>query len=151
MINRWMCAAFLAAFAAQAEVPGGSARFVGGSVAGWATGTAGRIDTVSQDTFVFSTAGHTARIPYVRIKSVEYGQETSRRVLLAWMISPIFLLSKARAHFVTLHFVDENGKQQALVLRVDKRSIRSTLAILEARTGRTVEYQDSEARKYRRG
>ena len=82
---------------------------------------------------------------------IEYGQEVSRRVVLAWVISPIFLLLKARAHFVTLGFTDETGKHQAIVLRVDKHLIRSELAALEARTGHTVQYQDAEARKFRHG
>jgi hypothetical protein len=59
----------------------------------------------------------------------------------------VLLLSKSRKHFVTLGFVDSEGIQQALVLRVDKGDIRSMLASLEARSGRRVEYQDGEARK----
>ncbi len=43
----------------------------------------------------------------------------------------------------------EDGKQQAMVFRVDKNSIRSTLAGLEARTGLKVQYQDEQARKAR--
>jgi hypothetical protein len=44
-------------------------------------------------------------------------------------------------------YEDIEGKQQALVFRVEKGDIRSVLASLEARTGRRVEYQDDEARK----
>jgi hypothetical protein len=41
----------------------------------------------------------------------------------------------------------EEGKQQALVFRVDKADIRATLVSLEARTGLKIQYQDPEARK----
>jgi len=63
----------------------------------------------------------------------------------------MFLLSKSRKHFVTLGYVDEDGRQQVLVLRIDKGDIRSVLTGLEAKTGRRVEYQDGEARKAGKG
>lgn len=65
----------------------------------------------------------------------------------AVLISPILLLSKQRKHFVTLGYTDGDGKQQAVVVRIEKGDIRSVLTGLEARTGRRVEYQDDEARK----
>jgi len=63
----------------------------------------------------------------------------------------MLLLSKEHKHFVTLGYVDAEGKQEVLVFRVDKGDIRSVLAGLEARTGRRVEYQDGEARKAGKG
>ncbi|MEP6961160.1 MAG: hypothetical protein ABI995_03730, partial [Acidobacteriota bacterium] len=78
---------------------------------------------------------------------IEYGQQVDRRLALALVISPIFLLSKSRRHFLTIGYADENGAQQAMVFRVDKNSIRAVLVALEARTGRKIEYQDPEARK----
>jgi len=59
-------------------------------------------------------------------------------------------LEFARAHAaekgLTIGYTDQ-GKQQALVFRVDKSAIRATLATLEARTGLKVTFQDQEARK----
>jgi hypothetical protein len=75
----------------------------------------------------------------------------SRRYAEAILLSPVFLLSKSRKHFVTVGYADADGKQQALVFRVEKGDIRSVLAALEARTGRRVEYQDQEARKAGKG
>jgi hypothetical protein len=89
----------------------------------------------------------TARIPYRKINLIEYGQDVGRRYVLAVLVSPIFLLSKARAHYITLGYTDDTGRQQAIVLRVDKRSVKTTLAMLEARTGRAVRFRDEEARK----
>jgi hypothetical protein len=57
------------------------------------------------------------------------------------------MLSKSRKHFLTVGYLGEDGKQQALVFRVDKNDIRATLANLEARTGLRIQYQDAEARK----
>ena len=70
---------------------------------------------------------------------------------MAVVISPMFLLSKKRRHFVTIGYADDQGKQQALVFRVDKNDIRATLVSLEARTGLKIQYQDQEARKASKG
>jgi hypothetical protein len=140
----------LAILCASAAQSGGQATYVGGTLAAFQSGLKGTIQTASQDAFVFEARTSTLRVPYGRITSVEYGQEANRRVLLALVVSPLFLLLKARGHFVTLHFTDENGKHEVVVLRVDKRLIRAELSTLEAKTGRAVEYQDAEARRYRR-
>jgi hypothetical protein len=50
-----------------------------------------------------------------------------------------------------LGYVDAEGKQQALVFRLEKGDIRAILAALEARTGRRIEYQDADARKAGKG
>jgi hypothetical protein len=70
---------------------------------------------------------------------------------MAAVISPLFLLSKKRQHFLTVGFSDAQGKQQALVFKVDKKKIRSVLVALEARTGLKVQFQDQEARKAGKG
>ena len=69
-----------------------------------------------------------------------------RRYLAAVVISPLFMLAKKRQHFLTVGFQDDDGRQQALVFRVDKNDIRLTLVALEARTGQQVQFQDDEAR-----
>lgn len=125
------------------------AEYLGGSVAGVPRGN-GKILTSDSDLFIFELPGSTRRIPYQKINLIEYGQEVSRRLLLAYTLSPMFLLSKSRKHFVTVGYRDEKDEQQAMVLRVDKSSVRSVLAVLEARSGRIVQYQDEEARKFRR-
>ena len=89
------------------------------------------------------------RVAYDRVNLVEYGQQVDRRLALALVISPVFLLSKSRKHFLTIGYSGEDGKQQAMVFCVDKNSIRPTLAGLEARTGLKVQYQDEQARKAR--
>ena len=86
---------------------------------------------------------------YERVNLIEYGQQVDRRLALALVISPVFLLSKSRKHFLSIGYTDESGRQQAMVFRVDKSSIRSVLVSLEARTGQKVQYQDEQARKAR--
>jgi hypothetical protein len=71
--------------------------------------------------------------------------------LTAVLISPLFLLSKKRQHFLTVGYSDEEGRQQAMIFRVNKDDIRAMLVSLEARTGRKVEFQDDDARKAGKG
>ena len=120
-----------------------------GHCAQLAEGAQGSI-TLTDDRYLAFYAGKTQiRVAYDRIDLVEYGQQVSRRLAMALVISPVFLLSKSRKHFLTIGYSGEDGKQQAMVFRVDKNSIRPTLAGLEARTGLKVQYQDEEARKAR--
>jgi hypothetical protein len=48
---------------------------------------------------------------------------------------------------LTIGWKDEQDKQHAAVLELGKSVIRTTIATLEARTGKKVDYQDDEARK----
>jgi len=124
--------------------------YIGGTAA-LAEGTRGAI-ALSDERYLAFYAGKTqVRVAYERVNLLEYGQQVDRRLALALVLSPVFLLSKSRKHFVTIGYVDQQGKQQALVFRVEKSDIRSLLAGLEARTGRRIEYQDGEARKALKG
>jgi hypothetical protein len=127
------------------------AEYVGGTIAVIENGKSGAIESSDERYFAFYAKGAQLRVPYDRIDLIEYGQKVNRRLLEAIVISPMFLLSRSRKHFLTVGYRDENGKQQALVFRVDKNDIRATLVSLEARTGLKVQYQDSEARKAGRG
>jgi hypothetical protein len=130
-----------------AAEPGVKIQVVGGTIVDAAAKPGGRLDFTGNETLVVKASKNAILIPYTRINTLEYGQNVSRRYAEAVLISPVLLLSKSRKHFVTVGFQDTDGKQQALVFRVDKGDIRSVLAALEARTGRRVEYQDQEARK----
>ena len=70
------------------------------------------------------------------INLVEYGQKVDRRYVAAVVLSPLFLLSRKREHFLTVGYMDEDGQQQAMIFRVKNQAdIRSALVSLEARTG----------------
>jgi hypothetical protein len=131
----------------MAAEPGVKAQFIGGTLAGVPAKSAARLDLTSAEALLFHCGQTELRIAYQKINTVEYGQNVSRRYAAAILISPVLLLSKARKHFVTIGYADSEGKQQALVFRVEKGDIRPVLASLEARTGRRIEFQDDEARK----
>jgi hypothetical protein len=138
--------ALAASALAQARV-----EYAGGTVGEITVGSQGSLEASDNLYFAFYAKKSQVRVPYDHINLVEYGQQVSRRLVLAVAISPAFLLSKSRKHFLTVGYTDEDGKQQALVFRVDKNGIRATLVSLEARTGLKVQYQDEEARKAGRG
>ena len=127
------------------------AEYVGGTVPALASGAAGSVEIADQEYFAFYAKGTQVRVPYQRINLIEYGQKVDRRFLAALLISPVFVLSKSRKHFLTVGYADDGGRQQAIVFRVDKNSIRPVLAGLEARTGLKIQYQDAEARKAGKG
>ena len=137
--------------AVKAAEPGIKAQFIGGTLPGVSAKSEARLNLTGADALVFRCRGAELQISYQRINTLEYGQNVSRRYAAAILISPVLLLSKSRKHYVTLGYVDVEGKQQALVFRIGKGDIRSVLAGLEARTGRRIEYQDAEARKAGKG
>ena len=153
MFARFLRCSLLLLVGLRCEAPdsGGKAEYVGGTLATLKQGDEGTIRTTDKVNFEYGTNQAMVRVPYERINLLEYGQNVSRRVLLAFAVHPMFLLSKKRAHFLTVGYQDDEGKQQALVFRVDKKHIRMLLASLEARTGLKVQFQDEEARKAGRG
>jgi hypothetical protein len=130
-----------------AAQPGFRAQLVGGTLPEISAKSSARLDLTGRESLALASGKMEVRIVYSKVNSIEYGQSVSRRYAAAILISPVLLLSKSRKHFVTLGYSDSEGKQQALVFRVEKGDIRTVLASLEARTGRRIEYQDDEARK----
>ncbi len=140
----WLLVALASLAEAQTSV-----EYAGGTVQQLEAGTKGSIVLTDDRYLAFYGGKEQMRVAYDQIDLVEYGQQVSRRLVMAMVLSPVFLLSKSRKHFLTIGYSDEDGKQQAMVFRVDKNSIRSTLASLEARTGLKIQYQDEQARKAR--
>jgi hypothetical protein len=97
-------------------------------------------------------------IPYDQVLDIEYGQKAGRRVgaaiATAILIAPVglfLLFSKKRKHFVTIGYKDTEGKEQVAVFELGKDIVRTTLPILEARSGKKITYQDEEAKKASKG
>jgi hypothetical protein len=128
------------------NIPGSHVEYLGGTRPDIPGNCSGEIRTTDQVFFVFVSKHVEVKVPYERINLLEYGQKVSRRYVQAVVISPLLLLAKKRQHFLTVGFQDDDGKQQAMVFRVEKSDIRLALVTLEARTGQQVQYQDEEAR-----
>jgi hypothetical protein len=147
---RWVLL-FLAGLSVAAANAGARAEYVGGTRADLTNGWSGTVEAIDEEFFVFYSKKASVRIPYRSINLIEYGQKVDRRYWEAVLISPVFALSKRRAHFLTVGYTDESNREQALIFRVDKADIRAMLVSLEARTGRKVQFQDEEARKAGKG
>ena len=131
--------------------PASRVSYVGGTLSQLPAKASGTLSIADEDSFSFQAAGTTIKVAYRDVNMLEYGQRVSRRYAEAILISPVFLLAKRRAYFLTVGYTDDEGKQQAMVFQVSSKQIRSVLVCLEARSGRKVEYQDDEARKSGKG
>jgi autotransporter adhesin len=130
-------------------VSGKQVRYAGGTIADIAQNATGSLDLTDQAA-LFTTKDGKAKIvmPYANIESLEYGQKAGRRVGAAVVVSPLFLFSKTRKHFLTIAFTDEQGQKQGVVFELSKGIVNQTLSTLETRTGKKVEDESDEARKY---
>jgi hypothetical protein len=131
----------------QAGAPARKATYRGGTITQLEVSQNGELSLESADQLVFDADSADLQIAYSSIQQIEYGQNAGRRLGLAIAVSPLFLLSKKRNHFLTIHFVDQRGDSQAVVFELGKKIVRAALAALEARTGLRIEYEDEEARK----
>jgi hypothetical protein len=128
------------------------AEYVGGTVTSIPEKTEGTFDTKNDTAIVFTPKkGAPLTIPYASISEIEYGQKAGRRVGVAILVSPLALFSKKRKHFLTLTYTDAAGTDQAAVFELGKDIIRTSLTIVETRSGKEIEFQDDEARKAGRG
>lgn len=128
-------------------VPATGAVYRGGTIRDLEPPAKGELTTRDEDRFQFLHKSGIISAPYREVNLLEYGQKAGRRLSLAIVVSPLFLLSKKRRHYLTIGYVDEQGEQQALVFELGKRVVRSTLAGLEARTGLAVDYENEQARQ----
>ena len=149
-----LAATFLLETVALAGIGSRTTMYVGGTLP-IKEMTEGKSSTADEKVFVFEyRTGKqmtTIKIPYEKVDALEYGQKAGRRLGLAIAVTPLAPFSKKRRHFLTVNYLDDADKQQAAVFELGKDIVRTSLASLEARTGRKVEYQDEEARKSGKG
>lgn len=129
-------------------VDGNKAAYIGGTLTDIKEKAEAPLVTTNDTAIVFDAKKHgKVDIPYGAITSLEYGQKAGRRVAVAVMVSPLALFSKKRNHYLTISFTDLQGKEQAAVFELGKDIVRTTLKVIETRSGKTIEYQDEDARK----
>lgn len=136
---------------ALAAVRGKEVMYVGGTIKNVPEATKGTLDTDDDKVLVFTSPQGRFEIPYDKITSLEYGQKAGRRLGVALVITVWALFSKKRKHFLTIGFKDAEGKPQGVVLEVPKGTPKTTITIIEARSGQKVEYESEEAKKHVHG
>jgi hypothetical protein len=141
---------------AAAAVRGKSVRYVGGTVSVFKAAVDGTWD-IAEKAVVFTAEkdGGKVSIPYDKIETLEYGQKVGRRLGVATagalIVSPLFLLflfSKKRKHFLSISYLDEEGKKQGAVFELAKGIVKESLTTLESKSGKKVEFESEEARKH---
>jgi hypothetical protein len=149
MMRAFVPAVLLSIPSAAYAVDSQGAMFVGGTVSEVKPKTEGQAIVTDPDAyeFVAKKGGGKIRIPWKNIDTIEYGQNASRRIKSAILLSPLALFHKARKHMVSLSYKDEQGVDQAIVLEIGKNNYRTSLAALKAKSGKVVACQDEDAAK----
>lgn len=139
------CVLFVATLAA---VDSEKAVYMGGTITTVKAKAEGTFATTHPELAQFATKKDgTLDIPYKAIKELEYGQKVGRRVKTGILVSPLALFSKARAHYLTITYTDDGAAEQAVVFELGKNIVRTTLKVLETRSGKPIIFQDEEAKK----
>jgi hypothetical protein len=154
--------ASLLAPAAATALDGKKAAYFGGTAAVFAGAknpVEGRLDTASPEALVLTAdkkpfVGQELRIPYSRIIDVEYGQKAGRRVGTAIattaLLGPVGLLTlfaKKRQHYLTIGYAGDDGTDQVAVIELGNDIVRTTLPIVETRSGKTIKHLDEDAKE----
>lgn len=125
--------------------------YMGGTLTGIEERAEGRLNTTSQDVWILDAGKKgSVTIPYTSVSELEYGQKAGRRVAVGILISPWALFSKKRNHYLTITFADSSGTEQAAVFELGKNIVRTSLKILEVRTGKEIQFQQANPRRLRR-
>jgi hypothetical protein len=78
-------------------------------------------------------------IDYGAVKSLLYEQANKPRYTEAVLISPLFLLSHSKKHFLTIQYTDSAGAGQFVIVHLDKKNAQQAIAAAESQTGKTVD------------
>ena len=78
-------------------------------------------------------------IPYDKMKSLLYEKTSKPRYAEAILVSPFFLFSKTKKHFLSIQYTDANGAGAFCMLHMDKGNSTDIVNTAEAETGKHVE------------
>jgi hypothetical protein len=74
-----------------------------------------------------------------KIKSMLYEKTSKPRYAEAILISPFFLFTHSKKHFLTIQYTDDGGQGKFALIHMDKGNARDIVAAAEAETGKRVE------------
>jgi hypothetical protein len=78
-------------------------------------------------------------VKYDSIKTILYEKTSTPRYAEAVLISPLFLFSHSKKHFLTIQYTDDAGVGKFVIIHLDKKNAREAVAMAEAQTGKKVE------------
>ena len=115
------------------------ATYVGGTLHEIAEGAAGTVAFPDKERMVLLTGGRFTVVPFRGVSGLEYGLTDRMRGIVF----------KKKSHYLSVTYQDPAGDTQGMVLELDGEEFRPVLTMLEARTGRKVQYQDPKAARER--
>jgi hypothetical protein len=83
-------------------------------------------------------------IPDDKIKSILYEKTSKPRYAEALLISPFFLFTHSKKHFLTIQYTDADGQGKFAMIHMDKGNARDIVAAAEAETGKTVDRSEEK-------
>lgn len=95
-------------------------------------------------TFLQESGTPAMSIKYDAIKNITYEKASKPRMAEAVLISPLFLLSNSKKHYLTFQYTDESGQGKYAIVHLDKKNAREAVACAEAQTGKKVEQIDEK-------
>ena len=94
--------------------------------------------------FLQESGSPAVSIKYEAIKSIVYERASKPRYAEAVLISPLFLLSHAKKHYLTFQYQDDSGEGKYAIVRLDKSNAREAVACAEAQTSKKVEQTEEK-------
>jgi hypothetical protein len=89
--------------------------------------------------FLQDSGSSALTIKYDAIKNITYEKASKPRYAEAVLISPLFLLSHGKKHYLTFLYTDDTGEGKYAIIHLDKKNAREAVACAEAQTGKKVE------------
>jgi hypothetical protein len=147
MRSRWIASSIvvsvaLATFLSGAVLAVGrdEAMYVRGTLSAFKARTEGKLNTQSETDLLFNAGKRgSVTIPYRAIASLEF-EQVERTVVIIGLAPPV---SKRLYYYLTITYRDAENKEQSAVFELGKGVVRPMLTILEARSGKTIAFQDS--------
>jgi hypothetical protein len=89
--------------------------------------------------FEANKGGEVVSIPYAQVKSLLCEQASKPRYTEAVLISPMFLLTHSKKHYLTIQYTDANRAGQFAIVLLDKKNAKRAVAAAQAETGKNVD------------
>jgi hypothetical protein len=78
-------------------------------------------------------------INYDAIRAMQYERTGQPRYVAAVLISPVFLLTRSKKHYLTIEYNDQSGEAHSVIVRLNKKSAHKAVATATAQTSKSVE------------
>jgi hypothetical protein len=78
-------------------------------------------------------------INYDAIHGMQYERTGQPRYVAAVLISPAFLLTRSKKHYLTIEYRDQSGEAHSVIVRLNKKNARQAVAAATAQTSKPVE------------